>query len=60
MKDINSNPNSAVQIYGELGKWFKINRGSRKRENISPVMFVSDLERAMSKIKEYAKGRVYD
>lgn len=56
LKDISNNSRSAVRICGELGEWFKTSRGTRQGDNISPMVFITDLERAMDKVKEHVKG----
>ena len=56
LKDISNNAKSAVRICGEIGNWFKTSRGSRQGDNVSPMIFISDLERAMDKIMEHVKG----
>lgn len=56
LKNISDNAKSAIRIFGEIGSWFETSRGSRQGDNISPTVFISDLERAMDKIKENVKG----
>lgn len=44
LKDINDNVEAVVRMCGELGSWFRTNRGMRQGDEISPSIFISHLE----------------
>lgn len=52
LKDINENAQAAVRVCGQLGNWFRTSRGTRQGDPISPTVFITDLERAMDKVKD--------
>jgi len=56
LRDINGTSQAAVRMDGELGKWFRTNRGTRQGDPISPTVFIADLERAMDMIRERDSG----
>jgi hypothetical protein len=56
LKDISDNADAAVRISRQIRSWFKISIGSRQGDHISPSVFISDLEKALDKIKGDVKG----
>jgi hypothetical protein len=59
LRDINGTSQAAVRMDGEIGQWFRTNRGTRQGDPISPTVFIAliaDLERAMDKIRERESG----
>ena len=60
MKNICDQSQSAVRVglKGELGEWFRMTRGTRQGDPISPSSFITYLERMMEGMKEENKGGV--
>jgi hypothetical protein len=56
LRDINGTSQAAVRMDGELGQWFRTNRGTRQGDPISPTVFIADLGRPMDKIRERDSG----
>ena len=51
LKDINKNAEAAVRLGNNLGDWFPTGKGTRQGDPISPMMFISVLERAMDGVR---------
>jgi hypothetical protein len=56
LRDINGTSQAAVRTCGELGPWFRTNRGMRQGDPISPTVFITDLERAMNRVRSKGGG----
>lgn len=56
LKDISDNAEAAVRVCGEIGSWFRMRRGTRQGDPISPTVFIGHLERAMDKLKNEIEG----
>jgi hypothetical protein len=56
LNDTNKYAEAAVKINNDIGDWFNTNKGTRQGDPISPLVFISDLERAMDGVKEKCKG----
>ena len=56
LKDINENAEATVRIQNELGNWFRRSKGTRQGDPISPLLFITILERAVDGVTSSNTG----